>query len=502
MLKIFSVEQIRRADAYTIEHEPIRSIDLMERAAEKCFEWILAKLAGKKPEFYLFCGPGNNGGDGLAIARMLHKGNYTIHVAVPDPGTSLSVDFKFNLERLRDLGINPVSFIEGMHWNPGAEDIVIDALFGSGLSKPVSGQLGDLIKFINNLDCIIVAVDIPSGLFADHPAKKEDPIVNADYTLSFQFPKLAFLFAGNDIYTGEWVILPIGLDEYMIGSEACSNYFITHSGVSKLLKKRSKFSHKGTYGHALLITGSLGKAGAAILASGACLRSGAGLLTTHIPKCAYQALQSSVPEAMASLDVLDDSCSRLPDLAQYSAIGVGPGLGTSKEASNLLRLLLQETKVPLVLDADAINILAEEKTWQAFVPAGSILTPHPKEFERLAGKTGNGFELLETQRKYCIRNRVYIVLKGAHTITCSPSGSCFFNSSGNPGMATGGSGDVLTGIITGLLAQQYSALDACLLGGYLHGLAGDLAAGVNGQEALVAGDLIRFLGQAFMKLYT
>jgi NAD(P)H-hydrate epimerase len=283
-------------------------------------------------------------------------------------------------------------------------------------------------------------------------------------------------------------------------SEPCNHYFVTKNGIKRLIKLRRKFSHKGTFGHALLISGSLGKTGVTVLASRACLRSGTGLVTAHIPISGYQIMQSSVPEAMISLDTNENDISRFPDLMPYSAIGIGPGLGTSSSSRNLLRLLIQEVKVPLVLDADAINILAEEKTWQAFIPAGTILTPHPKEFERLAGKSNNGFETLELLKNYCIRRRVFIVLKGAYTVTCTPSGSCFFNSTGNPGMATGGSGDVLTGIITGLLAQHYSVLDACLLGVYLHGLSGDIAAHEIGMESMIAGDLITYLGLAFKSL--
>ncbi|NVO18197.1 MAG: NAD(P)H-hydrate dehydratase [Bacteroidetes bacterium] len=499
-MKIFSAEQVRKADAYTIEHEPVNSIDLMERASVQCYEWLLAKLAGRNPVFYIFCGPGNNGGDGLAIARMLWKANYMVRVAIPDEERKYSNDFRMNHTRLRESGIKPVYYSEALSWEPGESDIIIDAIFGSGLSKPISGLASEVIHFINRLDSFVVSIDIPSGLFVDHPVQKESPVVNADYTLSFQFPKLAFLFAENDLHVGEWTVLPIGLDAEMIDSEACSNFFTTKSTIKSLVKVRRKFSHKGTYGHALLISGSYGKTGAAVLSSKACLRSGVGLLTTHIPSSGYSILQSSVPEAMLSLDANDKECSRPPDLSPYNAVGVGPGLGTSAEAKSLMRLLIQDCKIPMVLDADALNILSEEKTWQAFIPVGSILTPHPKEFERLAGKSSNGFETLEKLKEYCIRHKVYIVLKGAYTITCTPSGTCFFNSTGNSGMATGGSGDVLTGIITGLLAQHYTALDACLLGVYLHGLSGDLAADESGKQAVIAGDIIQYIGRAYKKI--
>jgi ADP-dependent NAD(P)H-hydrate dehydratase / NAD(P)H-hydrate epimerase len=501
MQKILSIDQIRQADAYTIEHEPISSIDLMERAATQAYEWILGKLSGRKPVFYVYCGPGNNGGDGLVLARLLNSSNYLVNLAVPEDEGKYSADFKINLERISRAGIKTVFLHETNNWNPTEDDVIIDSLFGSGLSKAVTGPLAEVIASINKMAGIVVSIDIPSGLFADSASIKSSAIIQADYTLSFQLPKQAFLFPENEQFVDEWIILPIGLHADYINGAACNNYFVDKEGIRPFLKKRAKFSHKGTFGHALLISGSYGKMGAAILASKACLRSGVGLITTHIPTCGYEILQTSVPEAMASVDPCQHDCSRIPDLAPYTAIGIGPGLGKSKEAANTVRLVIQDAKVPLVLDADALNILSEQKTWQAFIPAGSVLTPHPKEFERLAGKWNDGFELLRLLRDYTLRHKVFVILKGAYTITCTPSGNCFFNSSGNPGMATGGTGDVLTGILLGLLAQQYSTLDACLLGVYLHGLAGDIASETTGMEAMVAGDLINNLGAAFRKLY-
>ena len=501
MLKIFSVSQVRQADARTISDEPIASVDLMERAASKCFDWIISKLGEKKVSFYIFCGPGNNGGDGLALARMLHMAHYGVNVAIPEPEQKFSDDFSLNLARLRTAGIEPVSYSEGLVWQPAEKDLIIDALFGSGLSKPAEGEVAGILAFINKMRSIVVSIDIPSGLFADKPCDEKSVVVQADYTLSFQFPKLAFFFPENEKYIGEWAVLPIGLSSGFILEEPCNNHFITLEDVRTLLKPRSRFAHKGNFGHALLISGSQGKMGAAVLASRACLRSGAGLTTAHIPQCGYQILQAAVPEAMVSLDPCMNECSRIPDLLPYSAIGIGPGLGRSKEATNTVRLILQESRVPLVMDADALNILSEQKTWQAFIPAGAILTPHPGEFERLAGKWNNGFEMLDLLRNYSLRHKVYVVLKGAFTITCSPTGNCFFNSTGNPGMASGGSGDALTGILLGLLAQRYDPLEACLLGVYLHGLAGDLAADRSGKESLIAGDIVEHLGDAFKRLY-
>jgi len=500
MIKILPVSMVREADLYTIQHEPVKSVDLMERAAGQCFRWIKEKLSGNNAVFYIYCGPGNNGGDGLALARMLHLDSNRVFVAIPRDHGRYSDDFCVNLDRLHEAGIRPVTLEDSLQWEIGQGDFIIDALFGSGLSKPVTGIVEEVIARINQMQAVVIAIDMPSGLYADRPVDKGAAVVKADYTLCFQFPKQSLLFMENELYAGNWEILPIGLHQDYIQQAECNSFLLTAEEIRKIRKPRRKFSHKGTYGHALLIAGSHGKMGAAVLSSRACMRSGVGLLTSHVPGCGYQIMQTAVPEAMISMDPDHNECSRIPVLAPYSAVGIGPGLGTSKEATNTVRLILQEARVPMVLDADALNILSEQRTWQAFIPSGSILTPHPGEFERLVGKWNHGFELMELLRDFAFRLRVYIVLKGAHTIVCSPGGNCFFNTTGNPGMATGGSGDVLTGIILGLLAQHYSPIDACILGVYLHGKAGDLAASKHSQEAMTAGDIIEAMGKAFQSL--
>ncbi len=383
----------------------------------------------------------------------------------------------------------------------GEDDIIIDAIFGSGLTRPVSGFIGEVIEHINAADAVTISIDIPSGLFADrHADPKEGKIIHADYTLSFQLPKLAFLLPENDSFVGEWHILDIGLHHDYINNAEVKNFLLTKRDVQTTLRPRNKFAHKGTFGHALLIAGSYGKTGAAILASRACLRSGVGLLHTHIPKAGYEIMQTAVPECMLSIDRYDNYFSEVPDLGMYNAVGIGPGLGMEKQSQMALKLLIQNFSNPIVFDADALNILAENKTWLAFLPKGSILTPHPKEFERLAGKWADDYEKLQKLRDLCFKYNIYIVLKGAYTCTGTPDGMCYFNSTGNPGMATAGSGDVLTGLITGLLAQGYSPAQAATLGVYLHGLAGDLAAKKKGQEAMLAGDIIENLGKAFKKI--
>lgn len=502
MQKIFSSEQVRRADAYTIQNEPILSIDLMERAAAACVEWMETFQNMGNKHVFVLCGPGNNGGDGLAVSRMLAEKKVKVSVFIPDDEVKKSEDFSVNLQRLRECSVKIQSY-ESSDLNQLSENsIIVDALFGSGLSKPLEGIYKELVLQINNSKCITISIDIPSGLFADKPADAaKDSIVKADYTLSFQFPKLAFLFAENEYFVGNWQVLPIGLHTGFIQDEQCRNYMIDFEDVKSILKSRSRFSHKGTFGHALLIGGSKGKIGASVLMGKACLRSGAGLVTVHLPGCGYSIIQTAGPEVMVSVDESENECSQIPRLDPFSAIAAGPGLGTGKNTASMLKHLIQEAKVPLLLDADALNILSDNPTWLAFLPKNSVLTPHPGEFARVAGKTTNSFDRLEVLRSFCIKYSLNIVLKGAYTVTCSPLGNCYFNSTGNPGMATGGSGDVLTGIIAGLLAQGYNATEACILGVHLHGLAGDLAAEETGYEALVAGDIIEHLGNAFVKLY-
>jgi len=501
-MKILPVDKIREADAFTIQNEPIKSIDLMERAAKQCFRWI-KKHVDKTNRIKIFCGPGNNGGDGLVIARLLALKDYDVDVIIVRFTEKGPRDFNTNLKILEGIDIVSLKAIREDDTFPeiSAEDIVIDAIFGSGLGRPVTGFVGKLIKHINERSAITIAIDIPSGLFSDENSTgKGGAIVEADYTLSFQFPKYAFLFPENDRFVGEWHILPIGLMYEFTAAVEVKNYFVERWDAVQLLKARNKFDNKGSYGHALLIAGSYGKMGAATMAAKAALRSGAGLVSAHVPQSGYPIIQTAVPECMVSIDYNDKVFSKPPELGPYNAIAAGPGLGTDKVSQNALKLFIQNAKVPSLFDADAINILADNKTWISFIQAGSIFTPHPKEFERLVGKSKDNFERNKLQREFSIRHKVYLVLKGAHTCISTPEGNCFFNSTGNPGMATGGSGDVLSGIILGLLAQQYHPQEACILGVYLHGLAGDIAAKEKSQQAMIAGDITENLGKAFRKI--
>ena len=501
-MKILSVEKIREADAYTIKNEPIASTELMERAGTACYRWI-RKKTDTVTKIKVFCGPGNNGGDGLVVARLLANKGYSVEVFVTRFTNKASEDFQVNHQKLKETeNVKVMDIFDGDELPVlKTDDLVIDAIFGSGLSKPIQGFLARIVKHINHSGTITIAIDTPSGLFSDESSSgKDGAIVEADYTLSFQFPKYAFLFQENDRYVGQWKVLPIGLMEEFIDKAETKNFFIEKEDCQMLMKRRNKFDHKGKFGHALLIAGGYGKIGAAVLASEACLRAGAGLVSTHIPKTGYPIIQTALPECMVSIDEHEYYFSGVPDLGPYNAIGVGPGIGTGKQTQNALKLLVQNSSLPILFDADAINILAENRTWISFVPQNSIFTPHPKEFERLVGKSPNQFERNKLQREFSMRNQVFVVLKGAHTCISTPRGKCFFNSTGNPGMATGGSGDVLTGIILGLLAQGYPSFDACIVGVYLHGLAGDLAANKNSMEAMIAGDINKNIGRAFGKL--
>lgn len=500
-MKILSAAEIREWDQYTIQHEPIQSIDLMERAAMTCVNWITMHYP-VVASFGIFCGKGNNGGDGLAIARMLMDLNYPVTVYILEFGHLGTDDFQTNLARLHKLPGADIHFIqteENIHPVP-QDQVIVDALFGSGLNRPLEGITAKLVEHLNGSGCDIIAIDLPSGLFTDRSSGGA-PCIHARYTLSFQCYKPAFLFAENADATGDVRVLDIGLHPGYYRHLRGPFEWVDAGTVRTIYKPRKRFAHKGNFGHALLVAGSYGKIGAAVLAAGACLRSGAGLLTCHVPRCGYDILQTAVPEAMLVTDFNSSFNTKIEDdLSQYDSIGIGPGIGIASETKMMLRDILDTYRNPVLLDADALNLIAAQKDLLKLIPAGSVLTPHPKEFERLFGESSNDFDrallaLQKAKELNCI-----IVLKGHHSLIATPDGKGFFNSTGNAGMATAGSGDVLSGVITGLLAQGYHSIEAAILGVYIHGLAGDKAAENTSEEALVAGDIIHCMGAAFTSL--
>jgi ADP-dependent NAD(P)H-hydrate dehydratase / NAD(P)H-hydrate epimerase len=495
---ILTAQQLRAWDTYTILNEPISSIDLMERAACKCVEWI-RQQKWQNRSFRIFCGKGNNGGDGLAIARLLFRLDYSVSVYILEFGKSGSDDFQTNLKRLHELPFTAIHFIQSAESFPliNTDEIVIDALFGSGLNKPLQGLAAALVDHINNSKAFVVSADLPSGMFIDS-SSKDNKVVEAKYTLTFQCYKLALLIQENALLFGEVRILDIGLHPEYVQGQHFDVELVDEHVINAIWKPRNAFTHKGNFGHALLVAGSYGKMGAAILAAKACLHSGVGLLTCYLPKCGYQIMQTALPEAMVMTDDNEHIIEQLPDeIDKYSVIGLGPGIGTAKETQNTVSFICRRYKKSLVIDADALNCLALQKDLLQQLPPASILTPHPKEFDRLFGEHLNDFERVTTAKENARRLNSVIVLKSHHTAIATPSGHCFFNNTGNAGMARGGSGDVLTGIITALVAQRYSSEHAALLGVYLHGLAGDLAASTLSRQFMIATDMITFLSRAF-----
>ncbi len=497
-MKILSIEQTREADAYTILHEPISSIGLMERASKGCTDWICNNIDIQK-KIIIFCGLGNNGGDGLAITRLLYEKKYSVNVCVVRYSDKCSGDFTINYNRLVSIPEVKICEIKNICELPELKkyDVVVDALIGSGLTKPMDGLLADVILELNKLKAFKIAIDIPSGLFGDSSVQQDAVVFSAEHTLTFQSPKYSFLFPENDKYVGEWNVIPIGLHKDFIAQTETKNFLTTSEIISQLFKTRNKFAHKGNFGHALLISGSYGKMGAALLGAKACLRTGIGLLTVHIPESGYEIMQTGVAEAMVSIDSDEKIFTDSIEQKTFNAIAVGPGIGQDEKTKFALKQLMCGTSKPMIFDADAINILGADRLLLDYIPNGSILSPHVKEFERLTDKAKNDFHRNDLQREFAIKHQVYVILKGAHTSVACPDGSCYFNTTGNPGMATAGSGDVLTGILLGLAGQGYSSLEICLLGVYLHGLSGDIAAESKSYEAMIAGDIIEYLGNAF-----
>ena len=503
-MKIFRTGQIKEIDKLTIESEPIASIDLMERAADQLQRWV-ARNFDRSRRVVIFAGPGNNGGDGLALARLLSVNRFNAEVFFVKVSDKTSDDWNVNFRRLEKE--TPVLFntIEDIDHFPfiSSDDILIDAIFGSGLTRPVEGLAGSVIKKINQTGNVVISVDIPSGLFGeDNSSNNPETIICADFTLSFEFPKLAFMFGENAGFVGEWIVLPIGLNKNAIRNTKTPYQLVEDSFVVPLLKKRQKFDHKGKYGHGLLISGSYGKIGSAVLGARAALRTGIGLVTCHVPGCGYQVIQASIPEAMAITDKNLTVISEADTFDLFEAAAIGPGIGTDQVTQEALHNIILDCDKPLVIDADGINILGLNKNWLSELPRGTILTPHVKEFERIAGKTKNSYQRLERQMEFAAEYNCIVILKGANTSIATPEGKVYFNSTGNPGMATAGSGDVLTGMILSLLAQGYSPENASVTGVYLHGLAGDIASLKSGYESVIASDIIDNIGNAFLKLRT
>jgi ADP-dependent NAD(P)H-hydrate dehydratase / NAD(P)H-hydrate epimerase len=497
-MKIISSKQTQQLDAFTIENEPISSLDLMERAAQAFTNWLTQMLSPEEKKIKIFCGLRNNGGDGLAIARQLINLGYDVQVFIVKHSDKMSGDFEVNFHRVKNL--TKVQYIDNQSSviNFTEDDLIIDAILGSGLNRPTEGLIRDIILQINASKVGVISIDIASGLFADSPNSEKDVIIKPTFTLTFQMPKLALMLPKNAEFVGNFEVLDIGLHKEFIDTIE-TKYFYTQDATS-LIKARPKFSHKGTFGHALFIGGMHGMMGAAVLASRACMRSGVGKLTAHIPRNGTQIMQISLPEALIweafDHNVVTTDFWHEETLKEFSAIGIGPALGVdgkTRESLEKLFVTCENAKIPMVLDADVFNNLATSKGRAVIskIPKNSVLTPHPKEFQKLIGKSwGNDFEKLELLSQFAVNQQVIVCLKGANTAIALPDGTIQFNATGNSGMAKAGTGDVLTGIILALLAQGYSPQDAAILGVFEHGLAGDRAAEKRGQMSILASDLV------------
>ena len=499
-MKILSAKQLYKADQLTIKKGDITAIDLMERAATRCFQWLHNRLQGNSVPIHIFCGTGNNGGDGLVISRHLKQHGYHVRTYIINCSNKRSEAFLANYERLKEIGVWAEMITCSSEFPKVSEnDMIVDAIFGLGLSRSPEDVIKETIQFINATNAYILSIDFPSGLFADKAVVDTDSVIRSYHVLTFQTPKLAFLLSDNQEYVSSWEVIDIGLDaEYLYKVE--TDFYVTYKkNVVPIYKHRRNFSHKGDYGHSLIIGGSFGKIGAVTLASRAALTIGSGLVTSCAPKCAYQILQTALPEVMVEVDA-ENELQYFNSKTNATVVGIGIGMGTNTKTAEGFSKFLRENKLPLALDADAINLISKNKSLLKLLPEDSVLTPHPKEFERLVGKWKDDYEKLDKLLKLSKKHNLIIVLKGAYT-AITHQGKIYFNTTGNPALATAGSGDVLTGIITGLIAQQYAPFEASVLGVYLHGKTANLAMDTMTYETFTASDCIGFLSDAFIDLF-
>lgn len=500
MTKILNANQLRTVDAATVRLQGITSLDLMETAATRCMNWIEdQKYIEDETIFHIFCGVGNNGGDGLALARLLSLEFYDVQVYVVHFSDKMSDDFISNFNRAEEFQLHPQSIhSEDDFPEIGENDVIIDAIFGIGLKQAPKGFTKSLIQYLNNSKAIKFSIDVPSGLFIDRPVTDIESVIKATVVLTFQIPKLGMLLPENAVFVQHFEILDIGLDLETIEKQETSFHYLSRFEVFDFYMKREKYMHKGHFGHALIIGGSFGKMGSVVLATKASLKIGSGLSTAYIPKSGYQILQISVPEAMVEVDA-EDSIEYFNFKTKPTAIGIGIGMGTDDKTAYGFYHFMQNNDVPTVFDADALNLIAMKKEMFSHFKPNQILTPHPKELERLIGAWKNDYEKMEKLRDFTIKYPVVLVVKGMHTMIVQ-NGEFYFNSTGNVALAKAGSGDVLTGVITGLLAQNYSPLHAAILGVYIHGLTANLFTTINIPDTFMASDIINYLSSAYNML--
>ncbi|WP_417370508.1 NAD(P)H-hydrate dehydratase [Gelidibacter japonicus] len=501
-MKIFSKEQIYEGDLLTAKKQNISSTELMERAGTQIFNWIHQRMQGAQVPIHVFCGIGNNGGDGLVLARQLVNYGYNVHTYVVNCSDKRTQDFLINYDRIKQTTKKwPIMLNCKADFPPiGSDDIIVDAVFGIGLNRPPNDWVKSLFQHFKESKAFTLAIDLPSGLYADKVPKDQNGVVWADYTLSFQSPKLVFFLPDTSKYTRQWEVLDIGIDLEFLQQTETEVELIGKNEMLPIYKPREKFSHKGTYGHGLLIGGSYGKIGAMLLSGRGMLASGAGLVTVYVPKCGYMPMQTALPEAMVITDIDDDILTAIKYDIEPTAIGIGMGMGTNEKTHAAFQMFLKTNNLPLIIDADGINLLSKHEGDLGLIKPQTVFTPHPKELERLLGKWKDDFDKLKKAKAFSKKYKCILVIKGAHTITVFQD-KLYINSTGNPGLATGGTGDVLTGIITGLIGQGYEPLTASLFGVYLHGKSADIAVNDYSYQSLTASHIIDYLGQAYLDLF-
>lgn len=501
-MKIFSKEQIYEGDRLTAEKQNISSTELMERAGIQIFNWLHVRMQGAQVPIHVFCGIGNNGGDGLVVARHLITHGYNVNTYIINCSDKRSKDFLVNYDLIKQTTKKWPEMLgcEADFPEIGKDDIIVDAIFGIGLNRPPNDWVKSLFIQLRKSQAFTLAVDIPSGLYADRVPEDEDAVIWANYTLSFQSPKLVFFLPETAKYSVQWEVLDIGIDrEFLFMTETKVELIGKHE-VLPIYIPREKFAHKGSYGHSLIMGGSYGKIGSVLLASKATLAIGAGLVTSFVPKCGYQIMQIGCPEAMVITDAQEEFISNISVAFDPTVIGLGIGMGTATQTVVAMEKFLKSNSVPLVIDADGLNILSKKKALLKFLPEQTVLTPHPKELERLIGKWTDDFDKLNKTKTFSKKYNTIVVIKGANTITVFQD-KYYVNTTGNPGMATAGTGDVLTGIIAGLISQGYDPLGATIFGVYLHGRAADIAVEDVGYQSLIATYIIEALGEAYIDLF-
>lgn len=502
-MKIFTTENIRNIDRFTIEQEGVSSLELIHRVAEGVVSEILSRWTPTTPTV-IFAGSGNNGADALIVGKLLIEAGFKPLILLFNfNGNSLSRDCRTaKRELLEHHDVNLVEIIDRAELPVlTPRHLVIDGLFGTGLRDPLEGGFKTLARNISESGADVVSIDIPSGMFGDWNARVIGrDVVHATVTMTVQFPRLAFFIADNADLVGEWKLIDIGLSKRAAEETLTKFYLVERDDIRAVLQPRKPFSSKADYGHALIIAGCYGMMGAAVMAARGALRSGAGKVSVHSPRCGFSIIQSQVPEALFSPDPNEIVISDMTPRFGWTAIGAGPGIGVNDATRGALETLIKTVKKPMVLDADALNIISRTPGLIDHIAPGSILTPHPGEFDRLFGTQTSAearlLKAIEVAHKY----RVIIVLKGHYTATIRPDGKVFFNSTGTAAMATAGSGDVLTGIITSLLAQGYKPEAASVAGVYIHGLAGEIAAETEGEYGLSALDIAAATGKAIKSI--